>query len=129
MALEIPNAIVAAGVMSADFAASPVYTLDSSNGLLSSENLVAFGGPFLAMQLETPVTAKEGCLLVQSLLFGFDPALGQVFLTGLIKDGPVGDPVYDALPDNSLCLGVGNNSPTTKTRGSFTVLHLPRPAD
>jgi hypothetical protein len=128
MALETPNAIVAAAVLLYDPAAATKFELRSSNGILTLENF-AFTGPTpgAVMQLETPVTADEGCIVQQGITLGVAMTPTEAVLLSLLKDGPIGDPGYDALPDDTLVALAA--SPTAKARFSIAVLKLPRPLD
>lgn len=130
-ALEIPNAIAVAAVIAFDPDADPgeKFTLLANAGILAkiSEGVVATQ-PCAFFSLENPLAAQEAVPISQYTRLASDgggPAAPQAYAVIVqIKDGPIADAVYDALPDGTLFVGVAEAEVPVVT--GFAILRVPR---
>jgi hypothetical protein len=124
MSLEIPNAIAAAATILFD-PAQPLgsrFALRGSNGILSLNPEFVFltVNTAVALNLETPVTRDEGCVLtaLSITIGGTEAAAPYTKIIGA-------DDASSDAPLNSLMASVASVSP--KFIASIAVLRLPRP--
>jgi hypothetical protein len=126
MALETPNAIVAAAVLRFDNDSPPGdrFTLLSSNGILGKiQDTIAAGAPMAAFALQTPIPADEGVVLMQNHFVGFD--FVDLYPIGFIKAEPINTAEIDDLPLHSLVNQLVASAPSGPVRYSFSVMHVP----
>jgi hypothetical protein len=134
MALETPNAIVAAAVLrTASQDPGAPFEMLSSNGILELDNFSAadasacFCESAAALTLETPVTADEGVVLAWPGFLTLIPGgVTEAEYIAQIKNGPIGSAPYDALPNNTLFIGLAEGL-LAQQRLSLAVLRLIRP--
>lgn len=86
MALETPNAIVAAAVVLFDAGGLQKFLTMSSNGIQNKAEGAGYSGlPAASYELETPVTPDEGCLICNA---NAEDASFQSFITPTINPSP-----------------------------------------
>jgi hypothetical protein len=130
VALEIPNAIVAALVCEFD-SARPLgerFRLLSSNGIkgiIAQGELVSGPTPYIGFELETPVSAAEGCILQQTNAFASDSGDALQLYTAITKTDAISG--LEAIPVNSLLALInGTGFGLSPVAFSVAVLKLPR---
>jgi hypothetical protein len=131
MALETPNAIIAAAICYVDTRNAPdIVSIRSSNGIVGFSQFEQDAtNHFAAFELENPCTNDEGVVLSSFLGSGGTPAIFDAGVTPQPQSGQYPPPTaawIASRPPNQVLLGLGTNSalPFYLRRFSFAVLRL-----